>query len=146
MATNSFLASGGDNFTAFAEGTTELTGLIDFDAFEAYLREYSPLSPEDYTDRVTVGEAPAEGPTVVPAATTVRSGDRVVVEVTGFTAREAVVLTVAGEQVGRVRTDADGAGSTTVRVPRAPAGTYPGVARGVVSGLEATVEITVVAR
>lgn len=146
VATNSFLASGGDNFTAFAEGTTELTGLIDFDSFEAFLRENSPLSPEDYTDRVTVGEAPAEGPTVVPAATTVRTGDRVAVEVTGFAAREAVVLTVGGEQVGRVRTDAEGAGSTTVRVPKAPAGTYPGVARGVVSGLEATVEITVVAR
>ncbi|MGY1754496.1 bifunctional metallophosphatase/5'-nucleotidase [Blastococcus sp. SYSU D01042] len=54
VATNSFLASGGDNFTAFAQGTTEGTGLIDFDALQAYLEDESPLRPEDYTGRATV--------------------------------------------------------------------------------------------
>ncbi len=57
VATNSFLSFGGDNFTAFADGTTELTGLIDFDSFQAFIEDFSPLSPEDYTGRVTVGTA-----------------------------------------------------------------------------------------
>ena len=144
VATNSFLASGGDNFTAFAEGETELTGVIDFEAFSAYLREFSPLSPEDYTGRATVGEAPAAGPQLVLAGTEVAAGDRVSVEVTGFEAREAVVITLDGDAVARIRTDADGAGSTVVRIPRrAAAGTSEMVATGAVSGQEATVEVTV---
>ena len=146
VATNSFLASGGDNFTAFAEGQTELTGLIDFDALAAYLRERSPLSPEDYTGRVTVGEAPEgpQGPQLVLAGTEVSAGERVEVSVTGFEAREAVVLTLDGDRVGRLRTDADGAGTAVVRIPRrAAAGTSELVATGAVSGQEATVEITV---
>ena len=61
VATNSFLASGGDNFTAFQQGTTEGTGLIDFDSFQAYLEDNSPLRPEDYTGRVTVGADPGPG-------------------------------------------------------------------------------------
>jgi 5'-nucleotidase len=59
VATNGFLAAGGDNFTAFTGGTTELTGLIDFDAFSAYLEDLSPLDPADYTGRATVAVAPA---------------------------------------------------------------------------------------
>ncbi|MEJ5944110.1 ExeM/NucH family extracellular endonuclease [Pseudokineococcus basanitobsidens] len=146
VATNSFLASGGDNFTTFAEGAVELTGLIDFDAFEAYLREYSPLSPEDYTGRVTVGEAPEqpEGPQLVLPTTEVARGDRVEVSVTGFAAYEAVTLTLGGDRAGRVRTDAEGSGTTRVRIPRrVEPGTYEMVATGVVSGQTVTVEVTV---
>lgn len=36
---NSFLAAGGDSFTVFNEGTGSVTGPVDLDAFEAYLRE-----------------------------------------------------------------------------------------------------------
>ncbi|SDF43248.1 2',3'-cyclic-nucleotide 2'-phosphodiesterase/5'-or 3'-nucleotidase, 5'-nucleotidase family [Blastococcus fimeti] len=57
VATNGFLAAGGDNFRAFTGGTTELTGLIDFDAFSAYLEDNSPLSPENFTGRATVAAA-----------------------------------------------------------------------------------------
>lgn len=35
---NSFLAAGGDSFTVFAQGTDAVTGPIDLDAMEAYLR------------------------------------------------------------------------------------------------------------
>ena len=35
---NSFLAAGGDSFTLFTEGTDSVTGPVDLDAFEAYLR------------------------------------------------------------------------------------------------------------
>lgn len=34
---NSFLASGGDSFTVFTQGTDEVTGPLDLDAMEAYL-------------------------------------------------------------------------------------------------------------
>ena len=35
---NSFLAAGGDGFTVFAQGTDAVTGPVDLDAMEAYLR------------------------------------------------------------------------------------------------------------
>ena len=49
---NSFLADGGDNFTTFAEVTTDRTfGLVDLDALNGYLEEFSPVAPPS-TDRV----------------------------------------------------------------------------------------------
>jgi 5'-nucleotidase len=51
VAMNSFLASGGDNFTIFREGTDQVGGLQDIDALEAYLTSASPLAPP-VTDRV----------------------------------------------------------------------------------------------
>jgi 5'-nucleotidase len=42
---NSFLATGGDNFTVFREGTNELGGPQDLDAFEAYLKANPSLTP-----------------------------------------------------------------------------------------------------
>lgn len=57
VTTNSFLAEGGDSFTAFAEGTNTLFGELDVDAFEDYIAEFgtaaAPLeAPEP--GRVTV--------------------------------------------------------------------------------------------
>ncbi len=46
VATNSFLASGGDNFTELANGTDPTdTGLIDLDVFTAAIAKGSPVSP-----------------------------------------------------------------------------------------------------
>ena len=45
VATFSFLATGGDNFRAFKEGTTVDTGLIDRDAWIKYLDDHKPLAP-----------------------------------------------------------------------------------------------------
>ncbi|MDH6593742.1 5'-nucleotidase [Variovorax sp. TBS-050B] len=42
---NSFLATGGDNFTAFNQGTDTLGGDQDVDALEAYIKANSPLAP-----------------------------------------------------------------------------------------------------
>lgn len=42
---NSFLATGGDNFTVFREGTNELGGPQDLEAFEAYLKANPNLTP-----------------------------------------------------------------------------------------------------
>jgi 5'-nucleotidase len=41
----SFLASGGDNFTLFREGTDQLGGPQDVDVLEAYIAGASPLTP-----------------------------------------------------------------------------------------------------
>jgi 5'-nucleotidase len=42
---NSFLATGGDNFTVFNQGTDTLGGDQDVDALEAYIKANSPLAP-----------------------------------------------------------------------------------------------------
>jgi 5'-nucleotidase len=45
VAMNNFLASGGDNFTVFNEGTDPLGGEIDLDALVNYFTANSPVSP-----------------------------------------------------------------------------------------------------
>lgn len=40
---NSFLATGGDGFSVFTQGTDRLGGVLDLDAFEAFLATHSPL-------------------------------------------------------------------------------------------------------
>ncbi|MFJ6003541.1 ExeM/NucH family extracellular endonuclease [Arthrobacter sp. NPDC092385] len=68
IGTFSFLAQGGDNFTAFREGTdTRDSGLVDRDAWIDYIRANSPLSPS--FDRRTVQ--------VQGAPTAVKAGDAV---------------------------------------------------------------------
>jgi 5'-nucleotidase len=49
---NSFLATGGDNFTVFNQGTDSLGGDQDVDALEAYIAANSPLAPPA-TNRIT---------------------------------------------------------------------------------------------
>ncbi|YCH05973.1 ExeM/NucH family extracellular endonuclease [Arthrobacter sp. alpha11c] len=47
IGTFSFLATGGDNFRVFKEGSnTKDTGLVDRDAWIKYLREHNPVSPD----------------------------------------------------------------------------------------------------
>jgi 5'-nucleotidase len=49
---NSFLATGGDNFTVFNEGTNTIGGDQDIDALEAYIKANNPLVPPART-RIT---------------------------------------------------------------------------------------------
>jgi 5'-nucleotidase len=49
---NSFLASGGDNFTVFREGTDQVGGPQDIDALEAYIRAGARL-PQPTEPRIT---------------------------------------------------------------------------------------------
>jgi 5'-nucleotidase len=51
---NSFLATGGDNFSVFNQGTETLGGDQDIDALEAYIKANSPLAPPA-TDRIRNG-------------------------------------------------------------------------------------------
>jgi 5'-nucleotidase len=45
VAMNNFLASGGDNFTVFRDGTDAVVGMQDVDALEAYLSRGEPVTP-----------------------------------------------------------------------------------------------------
>jgi 5'-nucleotidase len=45
VAMNNFLATGGDGFSVFNEGTDQLGGAIDIDAFGAYFGAHSPVAP-----------------------------------------------------------------------------------------------------
>jgi 5'-nucleotidase len=49
---NSYLASGGDNFSIFNQGVQIAGGDLDVDALEDYLRTHTPVSPPA-TDRIT---------------------------------------------------------------------------------------------
>ncbi len=42
---NSFLASGGDNFTVFNQGTSQLGGALDLDAMQQYFAAHNPVVP-----------------------------------------------------------------------------------------------------
>lgn len=46
VATLSFLAAGGDNFTSFTKGTFEQSGLTDFEIWERYFKDNSPVAPD----------------------------------------------------------------------------------------------------
>ena len=59
IATFSFLGTGGDNFTAFRDGESVDTGLVDRDAWISYLAERSPVSP-DFARRQVYLAGPAE--------------------------------------------------------------------------------------
>ncbi len=46
VATLSFLAAGGDNFSSFAKGKFELSGLTDYETWTKYFNENSPVAPD----------------------------------------------------------------------------------------------------
>ena len=54
VSTFSFLATGGDNFTAFTEGKTKDTGLVDRDVWIKYLTGHQPVSPDFAREQVYV--------------------------------------------------------------------------------------------
>ncbi len=45
VAMNNFLSTGGDGFTVFNEGTDQLGGPVDIDAFGDYITKNSPVPP-----------------------------------------------------------------------------------------------------
>ena len=72
MTVNSFLASGGDNFTALAGGTNKQdTGKTDLQAMVDYMAEFAnagagdPPLPVDYAQRAVGVAVPGRRPGVV---------------------------------------------------------------------------------
>ena len=59
VATNSFLAAGGDNFRVFAEGkNSKDTGLSDLDSWTDYIKAETPVSPSFAKQAVAVSPLP----------------------------------------------------------------------------------------
>lgn len=54
VSTFSFLSAGGDNFTAFKDGKTKDTGLIDRDLWIKYLTDHKPLAPDFNREQIYV--------------------------------------------------------------------------------------------
>jgi 5'-nucleotidase len=52
VTVNSFLASGGDNFTALKQGRDARTGMMDVDALEAFVKANPTVAPGPL-DRIT---------------------------------------------------------------------------------------------
>ncbi|MBT9569116.1 MAG: 5'-nucleotidase C-terminal domain-containing protein, partial [Thiobacillus sp.] len=56
---NSFLASGGDNFTVFNQGTDQLGGALDLDAMQQHFTAHDPVAPGTQDRIVRVATCPA---------------------------------------------------------------------------------------
>lgn len=73
IATNSFLTAGGDNFTAFRQGTNSKdSGLIDTDAFVNWLKANAPVTPTYAKQAVAVIGQPTWIPIDTPTTLTVQ--------------------------------------------------------------------------
>ncbi|MCQ6269435.1 ExeM/NucH family extracellular endonuclease [Pseudarthrobacter sp. R1] len=147
VGTFSFLATGGDNFRIFTEGSnTKDSGLVDRDAWIGYLQRSSPVSP-DFARRsvavtnTTSGEVkPGE-----PITLAVSKLDLTSLGSPVNRTLSAVFTDSAGTatQLGSVPVEA-GAGNVSLPVPSgAAAGTGTLVLTAPESGTAVTVEVTV---
>ncbi|BDZ41557.1 hypothetical protein GCM10025865_08560 [Paraoerskovia sediminicola] len=125
VATFSFLATGGDNFRVFTEGTDARdSGLVDREAWIDYLGESSPVSPSFARTSTVVGELP--GTVTAGESTSVdlsrldltSLGSPANTDVTGYLVPRGEAFDAAspGEPVGSA-TPSDGAATLTVDVP-----------------------------
>lgn len=121
IGTFSFLATGGDNFRVFTEGSDYVdTGLLDYEAWMDYIADNSPLAPSFAKQAVQVAGVPEA----------VDAGSAVTFQVAGLdmTSRGApqntsLQIALGDRALGEVPVSA-GAASVTVTVPAdLPAGT-----------------------
>jgi hypothetical protein len=142
VGTFSFLATGGDNFAAFTEGTgARDSGLIDRDAWIAYLGAESPISPSFARSRGVVSTPPAS---VLPGGTlqfTVAGLD-----LTSLGAPQNTTATVAIDGVDRgTATITAGTANVSVTVPSGTAnGAHIATVTAAPSGTTVQVPFTVV--
>jgi len=122
IGTFSFLTSGGDNFRALAQGTAAAdSGLIDRDAWIAYLRAHPGLTPSFARRAVAAGALP----------TSVQAGNQVSVPLSGLDLTSlgsprntTLSVLLDGAPIGTVDV-VDGAAGAVATVPAAtPAGTH----------------------
>ncbi|GEL94203.1 ExeM/NucH family extracellular endonuclease [Cellulomonas composti] len=114
IGTFSFLATGGDNFRVFTEGTdTRDSGLIDRDAWIAYLQAHEDIAP-DFA---------RQGVVVTGAATSVSPGDALALTVgkldltsLGSPLNTALDVRLDGESIGSAAVTA-GAATVTSTIP-----------------------------
>ncbi|MCT9820159.1 ExeM/NucH family extracellular endonuclease [Microbacterium sp. W1N] len=146
IGTFSFLATGGDNFRAFTEGTGYVdTGLLDYEQWIDFLADRSPVAPDYAKHAVQVSGVPE----------TVAAGETVEFSVAGLNltsrgAPENTSVTVAlGDQVLGEVPVAAGAATVTATIPAGtPAGavtlTLTAAPSGTVVQVPLQVEQTVV--
>ena len=123
VATNSFLAAGGDNFRVFTEGKeVRDTGLSDLDSWTDYLKAETPVSPSFAKRAVAVSP--------LPSTLTAGRSTSVTLSSLDFTSRPTagddyagaderttkVTATLGGTEVG-TSPAADGTATVTVTVP-----------------------------
>ncbi len=141
IGTFSFLASGGDNFRAFTEGTDYVdTGLLDYEAWVDYIADNSPLAPDYAKHAVQVTNVPA-----TVTAGEAFSFDVASLDLTSRGAPENTTLDIAwgGTPLGQVPVAA-GAATVTVTLPAdAPAGAGELTLAAPVSGTVVRVPVTV---
>nr|WP_307858304.1 ExeM/NucH family extracellular endonuclease [Cellulomonas fulva] len=114
IGTFSFLATGGDNFRVFTEGADARdSGLIDRDAWIAYLQSHDDLAPDFARHAVAVTDQPSE----------VFAGDAVTFDVSrldltslGSPRNTSLDIRLDGESIGGA-TVTDGAATVAVVVP-----------------------------
>ena len=114
VGTFSFLATGGDNFRVFTEGSdTRDSGLVDRDAWIAFLESHPDLSPDFARHAVAVSDLPS----------TVSAGDSVSFGVShldltslGSPQNTSLDIRLDGESIGEVAVS-DGAATVAFQVP-----------------------------
>jgi 5'-nucleotidase len=132
VVANSFLAAGGDSFTAFAQGTNRAdTGLVDLEASIGYFEGGVPVAP-DYAQRAVGVSLSA------PDADGYSAGDQVTLTLSsllfsnGGPQQGTAVVSVDGQQLGSApidpaivdTTDEQGRATVTITLPEGtPAGT-----------------------
>ena len=157
VTVNSFLASGGDNFRVFAQGTqVRDTGRADLQAMVDYLAEFATTSPlrPDYTQRSVGVSFPAGAQAAYAPGERVRFGLSSLAFSTAADAKDEQVRVSLGDQVlgtfpvdntiGTAVFDEYGTAAVDVALPAStPVGTAALTVTGVTTGTTATVPVTV---
>lgn len=158
VTVNSFLASGGDNFRAFAGGTGKRdTGKIDLTAMVDYLDEFASLTalPVDYTQRAVGVSFPAGAPaTYTPGAHVAFGVSSWTMSGVSDVKDTAVTVSLGGAELGTLPVDTtigtaifDDYGTATVDVTlpaSTPVGPAELVLTGAATGTSTVVPVTVV--
>ncbi|WP_299057217.1 ExeM/NucH family extracellular endonuclease [uncultured Nocardioides sp.] len=149
VSTFSFLAAGGDNFTAFTEGDARDTGLIDRDVWIGYLQDVSqgdgsePIAPDFARQQVDETGLPAE---LTPGTTETFTLSRLDMKSAGSPANTTVTATLVAPDgtetdLGQVGTVSGGTSQVSVDVPAdAPEGSVVDFVAGP-SGTTVTVPV-----
>ncbi|WP_309133724.1 choice-of-anchor I family protein [Cellulomonas sp.] len=125
VTANSFLASGGDGFTALAAGASRAdSGQVDLAASVAYVQANSPVSPAALGRAVPASAAPA-WVSIELDGTEVRQGEELRARLSGMEPGQEVEVTVRSEPVALGTFTADASGEVLVTWT-VPAGFAPG--------------------
>ncbi|MEO9325236.1 ExeM/NucH family extracellular endonuclease [Nocardioides sp. C4-1] len=160
VTVNSFLASGGDNFTALnGTGRKQDTGVTDLQAQVDYFDAQQGAVPVDYSQRAVGVTFPADAPETYPAGSSV-TFDLSSLSMTGpgDTTDSAVTVSIDGtdlpgsfpvtttKQTALPGFDEVGTAAVTVTLPATlPGGAHELLVKGATTGTEVQVPITVTA-